>query len=130
LGFTIRTPSWKNDFGPCDEHAFPCLGLDLGVEFLGCSGCELALAREVRSAYLLDGFFMMYFCRPPIVQTSSKNTTIFVWVTLAIAFIAYARFVYLVIWDITNYLGIACFTVQKKDKEGKWHSAQPNAKRQ
>jgi len=68
--------------------------------------------------------------RPPIVQTSSKNTTIFVWVTLAIAFIAYARFVYLVIWDITNYLGIACFTVQKKDKEGKWHSAQPNAKRQ
>lgn len=66
--------------------------------------------------------------RPPIVQTSSKNTTIFVWLTLAITFVAYGRFVSLVILDITNHLGIACFTVRKRDKNGDWYSAQPNAK--
>ena len=63
-----------------------------------------------------------------MMQTSPKNTTIFIWVTLGITFIAYGRFVSLVIWDITNYLGIACFTVKKKDKKGDWYSAQPNAK--
>ena len=78
----------------------------------------------------LDGYLTTcYLCRPPMVQTSSKNTTIFVWVTLGIMFIAYGRFVSFVIWDITNYLGIACFTVKKKDKKGDWYSVQPNAKR-
>ncbi|KAF8816219.1 Choline/ethanolaminephosphotransferase [Phlegmacium glaucopus] len=66
--------------------------------------------------------------RPPIVQTSSRNTTIFVWLTLGITLMAYTRFVSLVIWDITNYLGIACFTVRKRDKNGHWYGAQPNAK--
>ena len=61
--------------------------------------------------------------RPPLVQTSSKNATIFVWVTLGITLIAYGRFVTLVIQDITNYLGIACFTVGKKDKKGNGYSA-------
>jgi ethanolaminephosphotransferase len=61
-----------------------------------------------------------------MVQTSSKNATIFVWVTLVITFITYGRFVSLVIQDITNYLGIACFTVGKKDKKGDGYSEQPN----
>ncbi|KAF8167153.1 choline ethanolaminephosphotransferase [Crassisporium funariophilum] len=65
----------------------------------------------------------------PIVQKSSKNTTIFVWVTLAITIAAYGRFVSMVISDITNYLGIACFTVRKRDQNGEWRSAQPDAKR-
>ena len=71
---------------------------------------------------------ILLICRPPLVQTSSKNTTLFVWLTLGVTFIAYSRFISLVIWDITNYLGIACFTVSKKDKNGNWYSAQPNAK--
>ncbi|KAF9055620.1 Choline/ethanolaminephosphotransferase [Panaeolus papilionaceus] len=64
----------------------------------------------------------------PIIQRSSKNTTIFVWVTLAITLISYARFVSLVIRDITNYLGIACFTVRKRDEKGVWKNAQPDSK--
>ena len=64
----------------------------------------------------------------PIVQKSPKHTMIFVWVTLAISFLAYARFVALVIRDITNYLGIACFTVRKRDEKGLWKSAQPDSK--
>ncbi|KAF6753170.1 cholinephosphotransferase [Ephemerocybe angulata] len=58
--------------------------------------------------------------RAPVFQTSTRNTAIFVWVTLAISLLTYARFVTLVINDITNYLGIACFTVRKKDERGVW----------
>lgn len=65
----------------------------------------------------------------PLIQKSSKNTTIFVWVTLVVSFLAYARFVSLVIYDITNYLGIACFRVMKKDAEGVWRNATPDTKR-
>ncbi|KAG5639650.1 hypothetical protein H0H81_008811 [Sphagnurus paluster] len=58
--------------------------------------------------------------RAPIIQSSMRTTTIFVWITLTISFITYARFCILVINDITNYLGIACFTVRKKDRNGVW----------
>lgn len=58
--------------------------------------------------------------RPPILQSSIYNTTIFVYLTLTISFFVYARFCSLVINDITEYLGIACFTVQKKDEHGIW----------
>ena len=44
-------------------------------------------------------------------------------VVLAVALVTYARFVVLVISDITNYLGIACLTVRKKDARGVWRSA-------
>ena len=55
--------------------------------------------------------------RSPWVQILSKNTTMPVWVTLVITLITYGRrFVSLVIWDITNYLGVAFITVKKKDK--------------
>lgn len=47
----------------------------------------------------------------------------FVYLTLAVTFLSYARFCTLVIRDITNYLGIACFTVRKKDKDGEWVEA-------
>ena len=60
-----------------------------------------------------------------------QRTALFVYLTLAMSFLSYARFCYLVINDITNYLGIACFTVRKKDKAGEWVSAtQVNGKRQ
>ncbi|GLB43667.1 putative CDP-alcohol phosphatidyltransferase class-I family protein [Lyophyllum shimeji] len=60
--------------------------------------------------------------RPPVIQASMKNTTIFVWLTLILSFLVYARFVILVINDITNYLGIACFTVRKKGEDGVWRT--------
>jgi len=58
--------------------------------------------------------------RGPLIQYSQKNTAIFVYLTLVISLFSYARFCALVINDITNYLGIACFTVRKKDAEGVW----------
>lgn len=47
----------------------------------------------------------------------------FVYVVLVVVFVTYARFVVLVISDITNYLGIACLTVHKRDVNGVWRSA-------
>ncbi|KAF8899396.1 Choline/ethanolaminephosphotransferase [Infundibulicybe gibba] len=58
--------------------------------------------------------------RPPVIQTSSRNTALFVWATLIISLVLYARFCTLVIKDITNHLGIACFTVRKRDENGVW----------
>ena len=57
---------------------------------------------------------------PPLIQSNLPRTALFVYVTLAVTFFSYARFCYLVINDITEYLGIACFTVRKKDKAGDW----------
>jgi ethanolaminephosphotransferase len=48
-----------------------------------------------------------------------------VFVVLAVALVTYARFVVLVVSDVTNYLGIACLTVRKKDASGVWRSALP-----
>ncbi|KAJ3859246.1 Choline/ethanolaminephosphotransferase [Lentinula novae-zelandiae] len=58
----------------------------------------------------------------PIIQSTSLLTTLYVYSTFLISFIAYARFCVLVINDITNFMGIACFTVRKKDKEGHWRN--------
>jgi len=68
----------------------------------------------------LDGNLPRLMGRDPIIQYSQKNTAIFVYLTLALSFFRYARFCMLVINDITNYLGIACFTVRKKDAAGVW----------
>lgn len=61
--------------------------------------------------------------RPPIIQTTPKRLHLFVLATLVISFVSYLRFVTLVINDITEYLGIACFTVRKKDAGGHWTTA-------
>lgn len=68
---------------------------------------------------------MLILCadRPPLIQSSFRNTALFVYLTLAVAFFSYARFCTLVIRDITNYLGIACFTVRKRDRGGEWVEA-------
>jgi ethanolaminephosphotransferase len=49
---------------------------------------------------------------------------------LILSFVYYIRFCALVINDITNYLGIACFTVRKKDPGGTWRNPKdlPNGK--
>lgn len=61
--------------------------------------------------------------RPPIIQSNPKRTAIFIYLTLVVSFLVYARFCILVIKDITEYLGIACFTVRKKDVEGIWRDS-------
>lgn len=58
--------------------------------------------------------------RSPIIQSTPRRTAIFVYLTFAISFFAYARFCTLVIKEITEYLGIACFAVRKRDAEGIW----------
>jgi len=63
--------------------------------------------------------------RPPLIQHSTEDIERFVFVILAISLVTYARFVMLVISDITNYLGIACLTVHKRDANGVWRSAVP-----
>lgn len=70
--------------------------------------------------------------RPPLIQHSPKLTEKFVYVVLVVSFVTYARFVVLVVSDITNYLGIACLTVRKRDANGVWRSAvgmRPSEKR-
>ncbi|KAG6379671.1 choline ethanolaminephosphotransferase [Boletus reticuloceps] len=63
----------------------------------------------------LDAHLPVLLHRPPIIQSTPKRTALFVYVTLAISFFAYARFCTVVIKDITEHLGIACFTVRNKD---------------
>ena len=62
-------------------------------------------------------------CRPPIIQRTPELTAMFVYATLVVSFFAYARFVLLVINDITDFLGIACLTVRKRDLQGDWVEA-------
>ena len=59
----------------------------------------------------------------PLIQTTPERTAQFVYFTLTVSAALYARFVTLVIRDITNYLGIACFSVQRRDVDGAWHDA-------
>ena len=61
--------------------------------------------------------------RAPLIQHNMHNTTIVVVLTLTFSLLSYPRFCTLVINDITNYLGIACFTVRKKDVTGQWRRA-------
>ncbi|EPQ60086.1 Choline/ethanolaminephosphotransferase [Gloeophyllum trabeum ATCC 11539] len=58
--------------------------------------------------------------RPPIIQKDPKSLQCFVYATVALSGLLYARFCILVIREITNFLGIACFTVRKRDEEGVW----------
>lgn len=65
----------------------------------------------------------------PIIQYSPQNTTFLVYMTLVASFFAYFRFCTLVINDITEHLGIACFTVRKKDAAGIWRDAAAKEKK-
>jgi ethanolaminephosphotransferase len=61
--------------------------------------------------------------RPPLIQDSPEMTEKFVYVVLIVVFVTYVRFAVLVVSDITNYLGIACLAVRKRDVDGVWRSA-------
>ncbi|KAG1805535.1 CDP-alcohol phosphatidyltransferase-domain-containing protein [Suillus subaureus] len=69
---------------------------------------------------VVDAQLPFLFDRPSLIQSTPKRTAVFIYLTLAVSLITYARFCALVIRDITEFLGIACFTVRKKDGEGVW----------
>ncbi|KAI0803223.1 Choline/ethanolaminephosphotransferase [Irpex lacteus] len=71
----------------------------------------------------IDANLPLLLNRDPLIQHNMHNTSVIVYLTLAVSFFSYARFCTLVINDITNYLGIACFTVRKKDTTGHWRRA-------
>jgi ethanolaminephosphotransferase len=72
----------------------------------------------------VDANSQFLFGRPPTIQNTPQRTLLFVFASLFLALARYARFCTLVINDITDYLGIACFTVRKKDAKGNWKSAE------
>lgn len=59
----------------------------------------------------------------PYLLTTHTRLALAVSAYLVLTFGTYARFVYLVIDDITDYLGIACFTVRKRGPDGVWRAA-------
>ncbi|KAG8780959.1 hypothetical protein FRC12_022385 [Ceratobasidium sp. 428] len=67
-----------------------------------------------------DAWSWKLFGRAPILHA---NPPAFILISLVASFLAYARFCTAVINDITDYLGIACFTVRKKDANGVWQDA-------
>ncbi|OJA19270.1 hypothetical protein AZE42_04494 [Rhizopogon vesiculosus] len=69
---------------------------------------------------VIDAQLPVLFDKPSLIQSTPKRTAVFIYLTLAISFFTYARFCALVIRDVTEFLGIACFTVRKKDAEGAW----------
>ncbi|TDL26422.1 Choline/ethanolaminephosphotransferase [Rickenella mellea] len=71
----------------------------------------------------LDANAPQFFGRSPIIQSTPIGRGIFVYLLLAASLATYGRFCSLVISDITNYLGIACFTVRKRDENGVWREA-------
>lgn len=79
--------------------------------------------------FAVDANLPLLVDRPPIIQTDAKRRATVVYLTLVISFVAYARFCTLVINDITNFMGIACFTVRKKGEDGVWQDAVPDEKR-
>ncbi|EIW87360.1 choline ethanolaminephosphotransferase [Coniophora puteana RWD-64-598 SS2] len=79
---------------------------------------------------VVDAHLPTLLGRPPVIQADAQRTAIFVWLTFAVSFVSYVRFCTLVINDITEYLGIACFTVRKKDAEGHWADARKVEKTQ
>ncbi|KDN39356.1 hypothetical protein RSAG8_08873, partial [Rhizoctonia solani AG-8 WAC10335] len=66
---------------------------------------------------LVDAWSWKLFGRAPVLHS---NPLLFILISLAASFLAYGRFCIAIINDITNYLGIACFTVRKKDENGEW----------
>ncbi|KAJ4463275.1 hypothetical protein C8J55DRAFT_539112 [Lentinula edodes] len=58
-----------------------------------------------------------------ISQSTPLLTALYVHTTLLISFISYARNCVLMIHNVRGFMGIVCFTVRKKDKEGDWRNA-------
>ncbi|KAI0783172.1 Choline/ethanolaminephosphotransferase [Abortiporus biennis] len=132
--FWLRSPSFSRSFIINSPLFIPFL-CAWGLQFAHQVG-RMILAHVTKQPFpywdamwvwsivgALDANMPLLLNRPPLIQHSPKNVTIFIFVTLIVSFLSYARFCTLVINDITNYLGIACFTVRKKDVSGNWRKA-------
>nr|GAT52559.1 predicted protein [Mycena chlorophos] len=75
----------------------------------------------------VDAYLPLLIGRPPVIQSSALGRTVLVYATLALSVVLYGQFCVEVIGDITDYMGIACFTVRKKGKDGEWHGTAPVA---
>jgi len=73
----------------------------------------------------LDANSQYLFNRPPLVQSLQPGTTFAVYAFLILSCARYAHFVWSVIDEITEYLGIECFTVRKKNDKGEWTKVKP-----
>jgi len=147
--FKLHSPSFISSSSPftTTQSGFTILQSPLFVPFLCAWGLQFAhqVGRMIL-AHVTKGPFPMWdlvwvlsvvgavdanlpriIGIPPIIQSTPQLTALFVYSTLFISFFIYARFCTLVIRDITNFMGIACFTVKKMDSEGKWIDVQEDA---
>lgn len=60
----------------------------------------------------------------PILHATESRRNVFIGLSFVVALVTYLHFAFTVIWAITNHLGVACFTVRKKDENGEWVDAQ------
>ncbi|RSH90063.1 hypothetical protein EHS25_001396 [Saitozyma podzolica] len=94
---------------------------------------QLILAHVTKSPFPFWNGMMVYslvaavdanaeylFGREPLVQNSPTTANVFIFMSFLIALFNYVRFAREVIWQITEYTGIACFTVRHKDEQGRW----------
>lgn len=150
LPFLITTGfhlAWLSGSGPLSgkPHQAYILRSDLFLPFLLFWGFEFAhqvgrmiLAHVTHQKFpywdwswvlvsvaAIDANAGFLFGSQPLIQRSPKACAIFMGVSIAYSLGAYARFCTLVIQDITNFLGIACFTVRKRDPvTGDWITSQ------
>jgi len=77
------------------------------------------------AAAALDANSIPLFGMSPKFQSSYDDFAVVVYMMLVVSFLMYAEFVIAVIGQITDYLGISCFRVLKRDSSGHW--ADPKA---
>ncbi|CED82236.1 sn-1,2-diacylglycerol ethanolamine-and cholinephosphotranferases [Phaffia rhodozyma] len=71
----------------------------------------------------LDANLPNLFGVSPVIQSTQTKSSGFILLSLFVALAIYLNFAFSVIWQITEYTGIACFTVRKKDQSGHWVKA-------
>lgn len=113
VGSPIRKPGVAHDPSACPEAAVPVVGLDMGTEHYRRGGGKSAVVdapvppSNFFSRLKLRRLWFFYLCAdgPPLFQSSSRNTALFFYVTLAAAFLSYARF-WPLVFRIATIVGV------------------------
>ncbi|GMK57679.1 hypothetical protein CspeluHIS016_0405130 [Cutaneotrichosporon spelunceum] len=71
----------------------------------------------------IDANAQWLFGVEPLVQSSPTASNVFIWMSFFVALFNYIRFAREIIWQICDYTGMACFTVRRRDKSGRWIEA-------
>ncbi|BEI80465.1 hypothetical protein CcaverHIS002_0109940 [Cutaneotrichosporon cavernicola] len=74
-------------------------------------------------ASAIDANAQWLFGVEPLVQSSPTASNVFIWMSFFVALFNYVRFAREIIWQICDYTGMACFTVRRRDKSGRWIEA-------